>query len=76
LIEGHRDRYQDIAKADKMFIAEELLLLLKGSGSRFLKLEKGRDWIEVDDAASREMISMSFRDRRHQSRREQADQLA
>jgi hypothetical protein len=63
-------------KRTRCFVAQELLLLLKGSGSRFLTLEKGRDWIEVDDAAAREMISMSFRDRRHQSRREQDAQLA
>lgn len=74
LIEEHAERYEKTPKAEKTVVAEELLLLLKSSGSRFLKFEKGRGWTEVGDAAARDKISMSFRDRRQQSRREQDDQ--
>lgn len=76
LIEEHEDRYENTPKANKTLIAEEILQTLKGSDDhgRFLKLEKGRGWMEVDDVAAREKISMSFRDRRQQSRREQSKQ--
>jgi hypothetical protein len=77
LIEETSDRYENASKADKTLIAEELLFRLKGSnGGRFLKLEKNKGWMEVDDVAAREKISMSFRDRRQQSRREQCKEPA
>jgi hypothetical protein len=43
-------------------------------GTSFLLLKDSSSRTEVDDAAAREMISMSFRDRPHEGRREQANQ--
>ena len=57
----HRAEYEAVGKFQKTIVAERIVNMIRESLGRFLKWEKDKGWVEVDDEAAREKISHFFR---------------
>ena len=68
IIHDRQERYDHAASHDeRSVIAADIVLGIKESGGRFLKLEKA-SWIVVNDETARDKVTNAFRSRRSDRR--------
>lgn len=78
IILTHYSKYEAISKERRGEMLEEIVRLMKSTGTRFMKRDdSGYSWKEVDDETAKDKVSHCFRSRRrkldHQSSRVEKD---
>lgn len=68
LIDSRQEKYDAAtSKDERSLLAADILLIIKESGGRFLKLDK-TSWVVVDDETARDKVTSTFRTRRRSRR--------
>lgn len=65
LVEMNFEAYENMGKFRKTEVAERIIYIVRESGGRFLRLDKGGAWEIVDDIEARKKVAHWFRHIRH-----------
>ena len=77
IIASHQQQYDDCPTTyDRTIIAADIVLRIKESGGRFLKLDRAGRWVVVDDEAAKDKVTSAFRGRRRRSKIRSGDSEA